>query len=136
MYYNFISFEVAYVVAHFVEKNKKIVVLGRKHMGIWPKKQWTYIRNNARTFLTHDISHDDLFLLYCALHCGKDAVLVSRDLMRSHLFALKDPKDKLIFSRWLEQRQLQLTHISNDGKIFFKVSHNELHFVIWKLRIK
>ncbi|XP_044748737.1 mitochondrial ribonuclease P catalytic subunit isoform X2 [Coccinella septempunctata] len=110
----------AKVVSHFVEENKKVIVLGRKHMKSWPQKQWRFISSNALVFLTQNISLDDPYLLYCALHCGKDAILVSRDLMRSHLFALKDPKNKIRFTRWLEQRQFQVTHVRNDGKVLFK----------------
>ncbi|KAL3265397.1 hypothetical protein HHI36_009603 [Cryptolaemus montrouzieri] len=111
----------AHVVAHFVNKEKTVVVLGRAHMNKWPKKQWSYVRNNAKIFLTQDISQDDPYLLCCALHCGKDTIIVTKDLMRSHLFLLKDPVDKIMFSRWLSQRQYQLKFITNDGKVHFKV---------------
>ncbi|XP_045481063.1 mitochondrial ribonuclease P catalytic subunit isoform X1 [Harmonia axyridis] len=128
----------AHVVAHFVERNKKVVVLGRKHMESWPKKEWGYVKRNADLFLTENLSLDDPYLLYCALHCGKNSTILSRDLMRSHLFLLKDPKDKIMFSRWLEQSLLQLSFVRNDGKVFFKyprpytriVQHNNKHLHI------
>lgn len=122
-------FQLAHVVAHFVERNKKVVVLGRKHMESWPKKEWGYVKRNADLFLTENLSLDDPYLLYCALHCGKNSTILSRDLMRSHLFLLKDPKDKIMFSRWLEQSLLQLSFVRNDGKVFFKVGSQHYLFI-------
>ncbi|XP_018562379.1 mitochondrial ribonuclease P catalytic subunit [Anoplophora glabripennis] len=110
---------VALVVSHFVQKRKKVLVLGRAHMNRWPKKNWGYVTQNASVFLAQDISQDDPYLLYCALNSGKDTVIVTRDLMRSHKFLLRDPRLKMLFDRWLSQRQWHLLRVDErKGPIF------------------
>ncbi|KAK9872163.1 hypothetical protein WA026_016217 [Henosepilachna vigintioctopunctata] len=111
----------ANVVAYFVNRNKKVLVLGREHMNRWPKKNWNYVKNNAKLFLTQDLSQDDPYLLYAALHLGKNTMIVTRDLMRSHLFLLKEPSDKIMFSRWLSQRQYQIKYVTGFGKVIFNI---------------
>ncbi len=37
-------------------------------------------------------SEDDPYLLIAALHAGKEAKFVSNDVMRQHMYKLKDPK--------------------------------------------
>lgn len=85
------------VVRYFVNQNKKVAVLGRSHMNKWPRQTWGYVEQNTKYFLTENISQDDPYLLYCALHCGPNAIIVSRDLMRSHRFLLKDAVDRKLF---------------------------------------
>ncbi|KAF5282016.1 hypothetical protein FQA39_LY00540 [Lamprigera yunnana] len=114
------AFLVKSVVKHFVDKNKKVLVLGRTHMQKWSKFHWAYVTQNADTFLTETLSQDDPYLLYCALNCGKDTIIVSRDLMRGHAFKLFDVKLKMLFNRWLLQNQYQLVHVNEQGKVFFK----------------
>jgi len=108
------------VVKHFANQNKKVLVLGRRHMSNWSKSDWSYITQNADTFLAQSLSQDDPYLLYCALHSGLNTVIVSKDLMRSHLFKLSEPRLKLLFSQWLTLSQHQLLHVNNQGKPFFK----------------
>ncbi|KAK5643538.1 hypothetical protein RI129_007383 [Pyrocoelia pectoralis] len=114
------SFFVKSVVKHFVDRNKKVLLLGRTHMQKWPKMNWSYVTENSDTFLTQSLSHDDPYLLYCALHCGVNTIIVSKDLMRSHLFKISDIRLKILFNRWLLQNQYHLSHINNQGKVFFK----------------
>lgn len=88
----------------------------------WPRDNWNYIKRNATVFLTQNISQvksclsfinfyskalfqDDPYLLYCALKSGKNTTVVTRDLMRNHKFVLKNRKYKVLFDRWLTQRQ-------------------------------
>ncbi|KAF2902542.1 hypothetical protein ILUMI_03642 [Ignelater luminosus] len=110
----------ASVVKHFASHNKKILVLGRTHMQKWPRKNWNYITENADTFLAESLSQDDPYLLYCALNSGLNTIIVTKDLMRSHLFKLKDPKLKVLFNQWLMQSQYQLKYVDNRGRVFFK----------------
>lgn len=46
---------VAAVVRYFVEQNKRVLVLGRKHMLRWPKGGMGYVQANAKLFLTDDL---------------------------------------------------------------------------------
>nr|XP_023014613.1 mitochondrial ribonuclease P protein 3 [Leptinotarsa decemlineata] len=112
---------VAAVVSHFVNQNKNVLVLGRVHMNNWPRTNWRYINEHATVFLTQNISQDDPYLLYCALNSGKDTIIVTRDLMRGHKFLLKNPKDKILFNRWLTQRQYQFITIKNSNKPIFRI---------------
>ncbi|CAH1163414.1 unnamed protein product [Phaedon cochleariae] len=116
-----LSAMVAAVVSFFVNQKKKVLVLGRIHMNRWPKEHWGYVTNTCSVFLTQNISQDDPYLLYCALHSGKDTIIVTRDLMRGHKFLLKYPKDKILFNRWLSQRQFQLLRINEEGKPIFRI---------------
>jgi len=112
---------IAAVVSHFVKQNKSVLVLGRVNMTKWPKKHWSYITNHSTVFLTENISQDDPYLLYCALHAGKDTIIVTKDLMRGHKHVLKERKYKTLFNRWLSQRQYFLSHIDEQNKVTFRV---------------
>nr|CAH7762887.1 unnamed protein product [Callosobruchus chinensis] len=112
---------VAAVVSHFVNHNKRILVLGRVHMNKWPRKNWGYVTENATVFLTQNISQDDPYLLYCALQSGQNTIIVTRDLMRSHKFMLKSPSLKNNFNRWLNQRQWQLIRVDDHRGPIFRI---------------
>lgn len=45
----------AAVVKYFKQKNKHVLVLGRKHMNKWPLEQMNFIRKNSSIFLTEDL---------------------------------------------------------------------------------
>lgn len=87
----------------------------------WPKKNLSFIYSNASVFLTEDLSQDDPYLLYCALSCGLNTIIVSRDLMRSHLYLLKNQYYKSLFRRWLAQNLLQIKWIETNGRVQFAV---------------
>lgn len=89
-------------------------------MNQWHKENWNYITQNSTVFLTKNISQDDPYLLYCALNSGKDTIIVTRDLMRGHKFLLKDPKLRILFNKWLSQRQYQLMKVTGPGKPIFR----------------
>lgn len=44
----------ARVVEYFVQRKKRILVIGRKHINTWPEHQMNYIKMNATVFLTAD----------------------------------------------------------------------------------
>ncbi|CAG9861360.1 unnamed protein product [Phyllotreta striolata] len=111
---------VASVVSYFVKQGKKVLVVGRYHMKQWPRDNWSFINQNATVFLTNNISQDDPYLLYCALNSGKNTIIVTRDLMRSHKFLLKETKLRILFNRWLSQRQYQLVKVTAEGNPFFR----------------
>jgi ribonuclease P protein 3 len=111
---------VASVVSHFVNRGKKVLVMGRNHMNKWPKKNWRYIQENAEIFLTQDLSQDDPYLLYCALHSGKDTIIITRDLMRNQKFLLKNVRQKLLFERWLAKGKYHLLRVQPSGIPIFR----------------
>lgn len=109
------------MVKHFAKQKKKVLVCGRLHMKKWPKANLDIIYSNSSVFLAENLSQDDPYLLYCALSCGLNTTIISRDLMRSHLFLLKDPYYKSLFRRWLSQNLYQISYIDHRGKISFQV---------------
>ncbi|XP_028835737.1 mitochondrial ribonuclease P catalytic subunit isoform X4 [Denticeps clupeoides] len=62
------------VVSNLAQQGNAILVLGRKHM-LQPSRSWDrhhmqLIQQKAHCFFTENISEDDPFLLYAALHSG------------------------------------------------------------------
>lgn len=45
-------------------------------------------------------SHDDLFLLYAAFSTGRNAIIISKDLMRQHKFAIQNTELNILFNKW------------------------------------
>lgn len=43
------------VVKHFVDKKQKVLVIGRKYMEKWPKKEINFVKENANLFLAEDL---------------------------------------------------------------------------------
>ncbi|KAK8763195.1 hypothetical protein V5799_034195 [Amblyomma americanum] len=96
------------VVQHYaVQRNKAVLVVGRKHMLQWPANIMDRIWKHCLRYLANDTSHDDPFLLYAALHGGPGTLVVSRDLMRQHRFRLGDPRLQELFRRWRHLHQEQ-----------------------------
>lgn len=110
----------ATVIKYFVNKNKTILLFGRRHMNSWPKNDMNFIRRNASIFLTDDLSQDDPFLLYAAIKSGPATDFFSRDLMRSHSYLL-GPQLKEIFRRWQQEHQYSLITTLNTGQVIIKV---------------
>lgn len=109
------------VVNHFANQNKRVLVLGRVHMTRWPRRHWDEIKAKATIFLTQNISQDDPYLLYCALSSGQKTIVVSKDLMRGHKFLLKNRRHKMMFDRWLNQRQYLLIRVNKKNVPIFEV---------------
>uniref|UniRef100_A0A1B0FKU0 PRORP domain-containing protein n=1 Tax=Glossina morsitans morsitans TaxID=37546 RepID=A0A1B0FKU0_GLOMM len=107
------------VVKHFAEKNKHVLVLGRKHMNKWPKNSIQYVKDNASMFLADNLSQDDPFLLYAALKSGPKTDIFSRDLMRQHAYLLGSEL-KHIFRQWQQQHQYSLVTKTASGRILIK----------------
>ncbi|XP_014283186.1 mitochondrial ribonuclease P catalytic subunit isoform X2 [Halyomorpha halys] len=105
------------VVKHFTNLSKKVMVLGRKHMKLWPKVHMNYIKQNASLFLVENVSCDDPYLLYATMYFGLGTTFVSRDHMRSHKFLLKDPELTAIFWKWQQKHQYYFLYASKNGKV-------------------
>ncbi|KAJ8981956.1 hypothetical protein NQ317_002130 [Molorchus minor] len=84
---------------------KPLELLGRKHDNI------SYSEHIARRPLPTVLRSE----------FGKDTVIVTRDLMRGHRFLLKERRYKLLFNRWLTQRQYQLFRVDNRRGPVFRV---------------
>ncbi|TMS20892.1 Mitochondrial ribonuclease P catalytic subunit [Larimichthys crocea] len=105
------------VVSELQRQGRTILVLGRQHM-LRPSRSWDrhdmqLIQQKAHCFFTENISKDDPFLLYAALHSGNHCQFVSRDLMRDHKACLPDGATRRLFFKWQRGHQLVL-----DGSVF------------------
>ncbi|KAJ2951771.1 hypothetical protein O0L34_g13937 [Tuta absoluta] len=92
-----------YVIEHFRQQNKRILLIGRKHMLKWPKMK--YILSKTPNFLTDDVSQDDPYFITAAILSGSHTDFVSKDLLRGHRFNLQDEHLRHIFQRWQWQHQ-------------------------------
>ncbi|XP_057329310.1 mitochondrial ribonuclease P catalytic subunit [Microplitis mediator] len=106
--------ELATVVEKFVSQNKKVFILGRKHMNKWSAKHMSYIRKHCYLFFANNLSQDDPFLLYATLASGINSYFVSRDLMRRHKFDLQDDKTRQLFRHWQISRQIFPTYVGTN----------------------
>ncbi|XP_063828849.1 mitochondrial ribonuclease P catalytic subunit [Ostrinia nubilalis] len=93
------------VVNYFESQNKRMLLLGRKHMLGWPRKQMQQIMGKTCSFFTDDLSQDDPYFITAAILSGSHTDIVSKDLLRGHQFLLKDEQLRLVFRRWQWQHQ-------------------------------
>ncbi|CAF4856062.1 unnamed protein product [Pieris macdunnoughi] len=94
-----------FVVNHFSNENKKILLLGRKHMMKWNRGGLEYLMRRCLTFFTDDLSQDDPYFITAAIMSGPHTDIVSRDLLRGHRFVLKQHDLRMIFQRWQWEHQ-------------------------------
>ncbi|XP_070835487.1 mitochondrial ribonuclease P catalytic subunit isoform X2 [Chaetodon trifascialis] len=112
------------VVSELERRGLTILVLGRKHM-LRPSKSWNRLNMNliqqkAYCFFTENISEDDPFLLYAALHSGNHCQFVSRDLMRDHKACLSDEATRQLFFKWQRGHQLVVDgYVAASGSVRF-----------------
>ncbi|XP_043521457.1 mitochondrial ribonuclease P catalytic subunit isoform X1 [Frieseomelitta varia] len=86
-------------------QNKKILIIGRKHIKKYIKRTGLDV---ADYYYVENSSKDDLFMLYAAFASGENAKIITKDLMRQHIFALRDTKLSGLFKKWQLSHQLVL----------------------------
>ncbi|XP_044729425.1 mitochondrial ribonuclease P catalytic subunit-like [Chrysoperla carnea] len=106
---------IAGVIKYFTDQQNRVLVLGRAHMSKWKNIHMSQILKTSTLYLVQNLSQDDPFLLYAAMHNGPKTGFVSRDLMRGHSYRLKDPNLKMLFRRWQNNVQHQLIYLDNQG---------------------
>lgn len=93
------------------KRNRRILVIGRKHMRSWPPAEFQRISSMARLYLVENASSDDVFSLAAALASGPECTVVSNDFYRDHAFRLAlrnvDLHVRRVFDRWI--RSVQMT---------------------------
>ncbi|KAK9309078.1 hypothetical protein QLX08_001056 [Tetragonisca angustula] len=89
----------------FKSQNKKILIIGRKHIKKYIKRVGLDI---ADCYYVENSSKDDLFMLYAAFASGENAKVITKDFMRQHMFALEDTKLSGLFKKWQLSHQLVL----------------------------
>ncbi|XP_062378707.1 mitochondrial ribonuclease P catalytic subunit [Sardina pilchardus] len=109
------------VVSKLHQQGLSILVLGRKHMlKDYKSYHMRKIQQKAHCFFTEDISEDDPFLLYAALHSGSHCTFVSRDLMRDHKACLSSGRTRRLFFKWQRGHQLVLRAFLPGEKVYFQ----------------
>ena len=74
------------------------------------------LRQNKEIFVTPHGSNDDWYWLYAALVAGEDAVLISNDEMRDHVFQmLPDPN---LLRRWKERHQVRFSVTKGEVELY------------------
>ncbi|XP_071859152.1 mitochondrial ribonuclease P catalytic subunit [Bombus fervidus] len=89
----------------YKKQNKKILIIGRKHIRKFVAK--TDLQD-ADCFFVENSSKDDLFLLYAAFASGENARIISKDLLRQHVFALQDIELNALFKKWQLSHQFSI----------------------------
>ncbi|KAF7995142.1 hypothetical protein HCN44_004614 [Aphidius gifuensis] len=117
--YRALGGEATKVVKLFKDQNKKVLVLGRKHMNKWKGPAMSYVQKNALMFLTNDLSEDDPYLLYATLKSGIDTYFSSKDLMRQHKYSVNDPNLRKLFKMWQVTRQVVPKYYGTVNKSLF-----------------
>ncbi|XP_067311964.1 mitochondrial ribonuclease P catalytic subunit isoform X1 [Pseudorasbora parva] len=112
------------VVSELEQQGLNILVLGRKHM-LQPSRNWdrqnmNKIKQKAHCFFTENMSEDDPFLLYAALHSGVHCNFLSRDLMRDHKACLPDRATRRLFFKWQRGHQLVISHYVPGKRVRFQ----------------
>ncbi|XP_073945796.1 mitochondrial ribonuclease P catalytic subunit isoform X2 [Choristoneura fumiferana] len=102
------------VVDQFKRENKRILLLGRNHMLKWPRQPLDYLRRNTFSFFTDNLSQDDPYFITAAILSGPHTDIVSKDLLRGHMFLLQDEELRHIFKRWQWQHQWMV--FANKGR--------------------
>ncbi|XP_048046812.1 mitochondrial ribonuclease P catalytic subunit isoform X1 [Megalobrama amblycephala] len=112
------------VVSELEQQGLNILVLGRKHMlqptRNWDRQNMNKIKQKAHCFFTENISEDDPFLLYAALHSGVHCNFLSRDLMRDHKACLEDSATRRLFFKWQRGHQLVISHYVPGKRVRFQ----------------
>ena len=74
------------------------------------------LRQNKEIFVTPHGSNDDWYWLYAALVAGENAVLISNDEMRDHVFQmLPDPN---LLRRWKERHQVRFSVTKGEVELY------------------
>ncbi|KAL3874712.1 hypothetical protein ACJMK2_037687 [Sinanodonta woodiana] len=105
------------VVQEFSKTKKKVLVIGRKHIG---KTNFVhFVQERAHLFLVENDSKDDPFLIYAALYSGKSTFIVTSDCLRSQKFYLSEHM-QFVFEKWQRARQIIILKISENGRMDIK----------------
>ncbi|CAH2258791.1 jg12543 [Pararge aegeria aegeria] len=93
------------VVNHFLQKKKKILLLGRKHMLKWKRGTLLQLTKNTQSFFTENLTQDDPYFITAAILSGPHTDIVSRDLLRGHKFLMQHEELRQLFQRWQWEHQ-------------------------------
>jgi len=96
-----------------VTTKKRVLLVGRKHMERWPPTFIIPIKQMTQHFFLENLTMDDVYVLYAAMHGREGTKLLSRDMMRNHAFKLGDPVLATHFIHWLHGHQMGIVPSGN-----------------------
>ncbi|CAK9301814.1 unnamed protein product [Gordionus sp. m RMFG-2023] len=106
------------VIDYFtILKGLKVAIFGRKHMLNWDTRNDTFhsLFKKHPTFLTDNISKDDPFLIYAAMHAGMGTKILTKDMFRDHKYLLGNHSKT--FDMWRKMHQLYLLKVKPNGQV-------------------
>lgn len=95
----------ARVVEQLKAQNKKVFVVGKKHVDSWPEQSINFVRKNATVYLTNqNAAVDDILMMYAALISGPNSHFVTNDLLEEYPEEFSE-SGKQLFRNWQKQHQ-------------------------------
>lgn len=95
--------------------NKKVLVVGKKHVNNFPEQSMNLIRKKATVFLSNDEEAvDDIYMMYAALISGPNSHFVTNDLLDDYR-AMFSERGKEIFQNWQKLHQHFTTYNHQKG---------------------
>ncbi|XP_031617902.1 proteinaceous RNase P 3-like [Contarinia nasturtii] len=100
----------AKIVKQLRSNNKRVIVIGKKHVEKIPESSINLIRRNATVYLTkHNEAIDDLFMMYAIFVSGSKAHFVTNDFLDEYWMEFSE-NGKILFRNWQIQHQHFVTY--------------------------
>lgn len=107
----------ARLVEQLKARNKKVFIVGKKHVERWPEQSINFVRKNATVYLSQSkVAVDDILMMYAALISGQNAHFVTNDLLDEYPNEFSE-KGKVFFRNWQKQHQHFVAYDDQTDKI-------------------
>lgn len=109
------------VVGQVLEQHQpgsRVLVLGRQHMKQWVRKMKWDVKKVC-VFTISNMSKDDAFFLYAALQSGLSSKFITSDMLRDHLWRLKDRHLQDTFRRWQRTHQVMVCSTGGRARLLY-----------------
>ncbi|XP_068722778.1 mitochondrial ribonuclease P catalytic subunit-like isoform X2 [Montipora capricornis] len=125
----FDPYNVQNVVLHFVNKKKRVLVVGSSPMRLSERSkrggktplgalvEYLTDHKDCGLICLPECSVDDLYFLSAAMHCGPGTLLVSNDRFHDYTCDM-DPLLKIQFNRWQKLYQFKLERFVDESPLF------------------
>lgn len=95
----------AEIVKQLRDQNKRVLVVGKKHIENWPEQEINYIRRNSTVYLSMNKEPiDDLLMMYAVFKSGPKTHFITNDFLIDYAIELSADGQKL-FRAWQKQHQ-------------------------------
>lgn len=100
--------------------NKKVFVVGKKHMEEWPQDSVNFVRKNAAVYLSQNkVAVDDILMMYATIISGPTAHFVTNDLLPEYPNEFSESGREL-FRNWQKQHQHFVAYDEQTDKIHIR----------------